>query len=398
MINKIIFFILVLFALFFPTKYYNIYHFVLLGGAGLLILIGSIKLSLSLYAKYFLMLTAIIILGSLISSIYLGSDFFKNITEVFRFLPVILFLLNYKSIEFNKKELDILFFVYTFLVSILCILQYVGFESVLNLSKIYGSELQVENSLILSSRAIGLSTGPGNNGALFSILYVYFLSGFLFFKNKKIINSFCMLLCLISVILSQSQTSLVSVGLVTVFSLILIFFLDNKKFFNIYVFSMIGIMFLGLSFVFIKYLDKFGYLVSLFDEGLSRNSYQVRMDKVDEVVNLSFSNPIMFWLGYGKDLVPNSSALDNEYIFYLGVYGFLSILLMVLFYFNFIMFVFNNKKYYSDFLLCLVVFLGAIMAWPSSFTLDPRLLFIFTILMIFSLREKNLLNKERDVF
>ncbi|WP_180062669.1 hypothetical protein [Acinetobacter sp. YH12114] len=396
MINKILFLMLVIFALFFPTKHYDIYHFSLLGGSVLLLLLTEFKVSLNFYAKYFAVLIFIITIGSFVSSIYLGADFFKNITEVFRFLPVLLLLLSYKVINFNKNQLDVVLYFYAFLVSTICLLQYLGVEAVLNLSKIYGSELQVENSLLLSSRAIGLSTGPGNNGALFTILYIYFFSSFLFFKENKIINSIFMFLCVLSVILSQSQTSLVALGFSSIFSLILILILDKKKFFNTSVFCIVFAMAFSFVFLFVKNLSKFGYLISLFNEGLSRNSYQVRMDKVSEVVDLSFSNPIMFFIGYGKDLVPNSTALDNEYVFYLGVYGFISVILMVLFYLSFILFIFRANKIYSDYVLCIMIFAGAIIAWPSSFTLDPRLLFILTILMIFSLREKEFYRNNRD--
>ena len=142
--------------------------------------------------------------------------------------------------------------------------------------------------------------------------------------------------------------------------------------------------------IFYKFLNKFGYLISLFEEGLTRNSYKIRVEKMDAVLDFSFSNPIMFFFGYGKDLVPNATALDNEYAFYLGVYGAFSLMLLFVFYLYFLTSVFNKNKNFPDFLLCLTVFAGLIIAWPSSFTLDPRLLFIFTIYLIFSLREKNI--------
>lgn len=390
MINKIIFLILIFFALFFPTKYYSIYHFVLLGGASLLILINGVKLNISFYARYFLILIVLIVFNVFVSSIYLGSDFFRNATEIFRFLPTLLFLLCYRAININRQNIYFLFCSYTSVVTIICCLQYLGFESVLNLSRIYGSELQVENSLIISSRAIGLSTGPGNNGAMFTILYVYFLSNFLFFKERKSINIIFMLLCAVSVVFAQSQTSLVAISLVTLFSLVILFIIDKRKVLNFYVFFVFFNVILGMGVIFYKFLNKFGYLISLFEEGLTRNSYKVRVEKMDAVLDLSFSNPIMFFFGYGKDLVPNATALDNEYAFYLGVYGAFSLMLLFVFYLYFLTSVFNKNKNFPDFLLCLTVFAGLIIAWPSSFTLDPRLLFIFTIYLIFSLREKNI--------
>lgn len=387
MINKVLFCILALFVLFFPTKYYVEFHIIYLFIVFLLLFVNRFKLNYSLYSNYFSILIVLICTSSLLSSIYLSSDFLRNFTEVFRFIPSLLLLLMFKGLAVNIKFVNFILSIYTIIVSLFCFLQYIGYSPVIAFSSIYGSDLQVEHSLLASNRALGLSTGPGNNGALFSILYTYYLISIICLTEKKIFNVLLLVLCILSILFSQSQTALVVIAMTTIFSIFMMFLKNRKKMFNFYNFSIIGMILLLTPYFLFKNLDKLGYLISLFDQGLSRNSYQVRMYKNDLVYDLVFSNPFFFFLGYGKDLVPNATALDNEIIFYLGVYGAISVLLLIVFYLSFFIVFLKNKFSYWNFLLCAIVFAGSILSWPSGFTLDPRILFIFTLFLIISLKK-----------
>jgi len=130
--------------------------------------------------------------------------------------------------------------------------------------------------------------------------------------------------------------------------------------------------------IFLKYSDKLKYLFTLFEYGTSRSSYVAREEKTQGVIDLIRENNFFLIFGHGKDYIEGSSSMDNEYVFLIAVYGLLVTLLILFLYLYSIVFAWVNKSLFS-YLVLFTLFCGLIIAWPSSFITDSKLMFIFVI-------------------
>src|SRR5690606_15570057 len=73
------------------------------------------------------------------------------------------------------KTLTNVFFVYAVICFIVSIAQFLGYGYVDPVTSLYGSSLHTDVSLGMSSRALGLSSGPGQNGAMMVVLFTFSL-------------------------------------------------------------------------------------------------------------------------------------------------------------------------------------------------------------------------------
>lgn len=387
-------YVLAFLVLFFPSKYFILYHAIII--SFLLVYIFLLKkktvIDNSLLLKIVFLLMVWIAIDSILVSIFFLNDAFRNLSEFFRFIPLLLLLCSFNSEPIDKKTITKVLFFYVVVVCSVCLLQFKGVSFINVITQFYNDPRQVENSLEISRRALGLSTGPGSNAVILVIIYSYFLALFYSDKNSKniIFYMVTLLLSAFGILLSQSQTGFVVLILITLYSLFfnLLFPSSSKARKKIILLSVIIIICVIL--IITKYWEDLRYLLSLFDYGLERSSYQKREEKVATVIELiTTSSIVLFLVGYGKDYIPDSAALDNEFIFLLSVYGLAVFLCILLLYFSVIIKSYILKGKDSNLqVLHFVIVSGIILSWPSSFLLDPRILVLLSIFISIYLRNK----------
>ena len=145
------------------------------------------------------------------------------------------------------------------------------------------------------------------------------------------------------------------------------------------------------------------YLSSLFALGLSRNSYQARIQKSTDILNSFHDNPLVLLLGHGKDYFGSiAGAMDNEYLFIYACHG-LIVLLIVLGVYVFYTVNLAIRGYSSDANLrwsysChLLSIAGIILAYPSSFILYPPAMAVIGIAIGFCSTTTNIGFKPRPL-
>lgn len=380
-------------ALFIPTRFFDIYHIFLIGSLLLLAVVYKFDIINDTGLIFFLMFLFLIVVSIFVGSLYYQSDPIRNFTEIVRFFPLLILILSLRKIDpsYVIRCVSLVFFVYSFLCLIVSFFQVNLISFIDPVTNIYGSTHQVEFSLGISSRALGLSSGPGQNGAIMAIVFSFSLGQLLIGRNKLLSVSTAFL-SFVTIILSQSQTAfIVSLGVASYSLLFSIFFLDKKYKSKAikYVFLFLPVGFFSL----IYFKNSLNYLFTLFSHGLERSSYQARLRKTEYLYNMITDNVYSLIFGHGKDYFgPVSGHMDNEYMFYLGVYGLFSTIFIICLYVFLLSRPYFLKKEFIlnsnfNFSLHLIIVAGVVLAWPSSFILDPRVFFIVSFLYVMSKRE-----------
>lgn len=377
-INSKIFTVLIYFILFFPAKYLNVYYILLLFIMFVFSILNRKNLQLSEILKIFIFIFSGVILSVSLPVFFLHSDIFRNFPEILRFIPVILIILNYKNINLDDNDLFKIFSVYIVINLIVSYMQFSNYPAIGMVSNIYSSDLHIEYSLNGASRALGLSPGPGPNGSISAILSIFYLIKYFYsdkYKRSSIVLYFISLSC---VLLSQSQTAFIASVISTI--LIIGFFavgkLDKSRLKKLLLFVIILVP--TVFFVFFKYIDQLKYLFTLFEFGTSRSSYVAREEKASNVISLIRENNFFLIFGHGKDYIEGSSSMDNEYVFLIAVYGLIVTFAVFFLYFYSIVFAWINRSIFS-YLVIFTIFCGLIIAWPSSFITDSKLMLIFVV-------------------
>lgn len=383
-------------VLFFPSKYLEV--FIVLIILSVLLIGFTYKFVLLKVNSFlaFIVFYILLIMSVFIGMFYYGLDPIRNFTEIIRFFPIFLLFFAIKNIPESDfiKCITNIFLIYTVSNFIVSMAQIALMGFVDPITNIYGSDFQREISLGISSRALGLNSGPGQNGSIMAITFIFAISQAIIndYKYRSLITA---VLSFLVIVLSQSQTSFIvslAGGLYAlVFALLFMDRNSKKKALNYVIFAVpIGLYFL------IKYSEDLKYLFTLFSHGLERNSYQERLKKTDYILDLIFDNPVPLILGHGKEYFgPVSGHMDNEYIFYLGVYGLLSTTIIILLYIYVLLLPYmyktrDIKKNKLLFSLHMIVVIGVVMAWPSVFITDARIAFIFAfIYLMFVSTSKN---------
>ena len=222
----------------------------------------------------------------------------------------------------------------------------------------YQSSFHLENALGISKRALGLYPDPTTHGLAMGLLALFFLG---YTVNSKDTHRLIASLTALSLVaMSQSQTAFIS----TVLGIVTLFFFKVITQPTLRVTILLGALFGGALALLLRYAEELSYLFLLFKVGLNRNSFQRRIQKREDSLEIMHDEPLGVVLGWGKDyLGSTSAALDNEYLFVYLVYGlpglflFLAILVALLI---------HGILTKSHVLLASTV-LGVVAAYPASF-------------------------------
>ncbi|VEH57124.1 Lipid A core - O-antigen ligase and related enzymes [Providencia rustigianii] len=376
-------------TLFFPAKYFDLYHIVVIIPLILLGITSKPTKGLALYITIIIIIYWIF--TSWIRSLVTG-EILKDLSEIFRFIPLaLLFLFRKNFININKSFISIVT-LYLWINFLICILQYLFKDSSIityTISIFYNSEVHLQESLLLNSRALGLSPGPNSNGIMCLLLTLFII--FKFNVNHyfdRLLKYSTILIGTFSILLSQSQTAFLTFFIIATY--ITILYLVKKPFFIIPLVLVIlsaSILFLNLNLL-QKLEDKQGglyYLSTLFKEGTERSSYKIRIEKRERIINSALETPEFVFIGWGKDYFGSkSSATDNEHIYIALVYGpliwFSLILVAFLYGLKYtILFLKRNNK---DYLFKSSIILGwVVISIPAAFITDPQILILSALFL-----------------
>lgn len=384
-LNSLVYFFIGSF-LFFPNIYFQyifIYSFLFVG---LILFNKLVYFKKHEYLTIFFIISILYTFGVIRIFIFNLSDL-RDFIEIGRIVFIFLIFFVFTKIRFDLNILLKIINFYIILDFLLSISQYLSLNIsfIILLQKFYSSEYHLVSALGISRRSLGFSTDPSSHGlmilVLLSVLIVYYVK---FDETNKKMTVIALLLGIVTIFLSQSQTAFI--GLVLLLMGVLIYYLFKQKNSKYYLKFIATISFLIIALV-VYVLSELRYLMTLFELGLERSSYVKREDKVDYLLSISYEHPIGMIIGYGKSFFGSySTAMDNEHIYILLVYGLPVYILFVLILCYFLVkLIISNDKYLQLFVIPLL--LGFPLAWPSSYYLVPKITLILIIL--YSLHRNN---------
>ncbi len=348
----------------------------------------------SIYSKLTIYLSCFIFFTSGIRFITSFDVNFRDYLEGLRYLPLLLIFLALN--KWKKLKLENLIdavFVYLLIDALVSYLQFnslnlYGIKNAVQL--IYNSDHHYRISLGIANRTLGLSTGPGDHGAIIFVVFIIMICGLFLLKTRKTISIIGTVISFLVILSSQSRTVFVAMSLssLTVVSFLLIKRSQASKFIVRGILVTVG----GLFVVFFNkindFLENYRYLSTLFTRGLEINSYVAREEKW--TLFISATQEKFYWLpiGWGKDFFGQSSgAMDSEYIYIYCVYG---VLVFTIFVGLLIKFFFSTAfklllssslvNYKYNFLLFVIMSGGIVVSFTSSFLLDQRISYLLALI------------------
>ncbi len=259
----------------------------------------------------------------------------------------------------------------------------------LQVSQLFINEVHYNSAYLLAKRIPGISPGPGQQGVICCITSLYFLSQWAFSSDVKTkLRSLTLFFANFAlVILAQSQTAFVAMGLMTllIFLIRIIARMPRMKL------GLKGIAaILGAVTMFYSLARYYGlaYLETLFTHGTSRSSFQRRIEKWNDILDRCFDSPEWTFVGHGKDYFGAlSSAMDSEFLYFYAVYGILLFLLLIAGYILLISESIHQmltRNYFGSAVLASIAGSGIIFSISSSFLLDPKVCLIAILCVIFA--------------
>ena len=382
-------YLLLFLILFFPLKLFLPYHIIIALVAILAIVIRR-KIEVNTSAAAVAAFTVFLLLTSIFRSLYLNINNPRDYIEIFRFIPLLLLLLIQKAIKFDRANLEKIFFWYVSIDFVISIAQFLRFDFINIITSLYAAGHHAEKSLLISSRALGLSSGPGQHGSLITFLFVFFLAG-IFFKRSRY-NVIGVIIASICILLSQSQTAFIAmVG--SSISILLYYIFSGKVSQKLKALRLWLVMTIASASLIGYFFQELRYLASLVEQGTDRSSFQIRLEKAQFVYDGINKVPELLITGYGKDYWGSfSAAMDNEYLYVLAVYGIviLCISIAIVFVYLFRGFLLRSAK--EDKSIYFIILTGLVIAYPTAFFTDPRII----LLLLFVVLSKQFISEPGD--
>jgi hypothetical protein len=225
-------------------------------------------------------------------------------------------------------------------------------------SRFYQSDFHVENALGISKRALGLFTDPTTHGLAMGLVALVFLGDTVTRKGRR--GPVGLLAALLIVVLAQSQTAFIA----TVVGMATFFFVNLVTRPTLRGVTLLVALFGGAAALLLRFAEELKYLSLLFQVGLKRNSFHLRVLKRDDSLEIMHDEPIGMLLGWGKDyLGSTSAALDNEYLFVYLVYGLPGLVLFLVSLLAILIYAIRTQQH----VLLAATMLGIFAAYPASF-------------------------------
>lgn len=363
------------------------------------------KPKLNKYTNFLFLIIAYLVATSIIRLILSGEFHLRDFNESARFLPfMILFLYKESFSKLKLSEMIDSLLVYTIFDLVVSLLQKLRFDwlgVIRYISNLYNSPKHIAISYELNDRILGLSSGPGQHGVIFAMIFVLVFTCMLFFRIDKIKSSIILAGSLIIVMLSQSRTSFIAL-LLSIIVLIPCYIMINKKTLSNSKNKVLFLVFSIISMVSIMFNTKrLKYLFSIFNFEKVIHSLSKRINKASTILNIGLDeNPLLIIFGYGKQFFGTmSSAMDNEYLYFILVYGVVPTVIFLYIALKQItdtISLLSRRIVSPNIVLSLILIFGLVVSFAGSFYADLRatILLAFIILLvqskdIFVLREFN---------
>lgn len=337
----------------------------------------------------FLLLTAFVLWGALLRSFAFHGTNPRDYIEVARFMPVILVYMGlYKWRRLRMESIVDAAFIYLLIDGVVSFLQYTGqdFLGVAGLaSHLYSAEHHYIRALGISHRALGLSPGPGQHGAILFILATVMLYGTFTLRSRSLACLLGWMVAIFGVLLSQSQTTFV-VTVAIILGVLFSFLFRGTRRQQKKAAVLLSIIGISSVYVFALITSHFRYLFSLFIYGLGRSSYQAREEKWMELFSKAMEQPGWILVGWGKDYFGAvSGAMDSGLLYIFLVYGITVFSIFVFFLVRFLVSSFRKviiRKNAGDyrFLLFFLMLGGLVYSWPGAFFTSPNVLLFLALI------------------
>jgi hypothetical protein len=336
----------------------------------------------------FIVLTVFVLFGALLRSIVFGGGNPRDYLEAARFLPLILvFASPFRWQRLRIEALVDAALAYLAIDVVLSLLQIGGLDPagiVSRLERIYSSPTHLETALGISGRALGLSPGPGQHGAVLFVITTVMLYGLLILPNRKIRCLLGFLVGIVAVLLAQSQTAFV-VTIAVSLGLLGLFVVRGDRRSRRVAGLLLAAFAVSSTYVVAVIATRFRYLFLLFVYGLGRSSYHRRQDRWADILGRAFEHPAWLPLGWGKDYFGSvSGAMDSDLLYIFSVYGAVVFAIFLVVIVRFLWNTLRNvilRGSLSDhrvLLFCLLLG-GLVFSWPNAFFTAPNILLLLAI-------------------
>jgi hypothetical protein len=367
--------ILILIVFLIPSKQIEIYIITL--SLMQLILFPKMKISKNL-------LIIFSIFSTYIATITLiDSANFRNLTELMRFLPLLLLTRFYGKLDADASHTVLYSIFYlAILVGVISCVQIISPNNPISnaIAETYNTTGHYTKSFIGNNRASAVGTGPGQAGALGALVFSAACASLLHAKrSKRKLSIVAMFSSVIIVLAAQSQTALITIIVISTISYLLNFSKITMAFhICVLMLALSGANLLNR----ISNIYNIDYLMTLFVHGLARSSFVKRVDKWSEMIGAVQDRPFLWIMGVGKDFHGvKSAATDSDWVYLLTVYGIIPTILV----FSAVIYVFIQRIKTSNFsveLKFLTVSCGVIISLASAFLFDVKIVMIFILITV----------------
>lgn len=384
-LKKILFFFLLIFVLFLPTKSFYIFYLAILPLVTVLWLISEKNFKICIFSSFVIVFWLFIFT---FRSMYFGN--LEDFKELLKLVMVLMVFSIRSSVRFER--LNSVFLVFVFLNFSIAFFQFFKIDYlgiVNNLKYLYSADKHVEASLsYFVPRALGLSSGPGQQGVVGLFFLVYFSSLRFLNEDKRLFVLCAIFVSILTILFSQSKTIIVAlfVGVFVIF-ICSLFRLSYMK--KIWFLLISGFSFCFFLFFKEKIVEKFPEIARIFEYGLNVSSFQSRMSNWRAVLQPAFEvdNWFFYIFGVGRSGLEyfrlNNLPYDSDYVYFYinyGLVGFFFIIGLYIFLLFNVWHFFGYKNYYVKFLQYLTVF-GAVSSFSLNFVIDPRVYFLFSLFL-----------------
>ena len=325
------------------------------------------------FDKVFSILILLFFLSSLFSSM-INKFGFSEMMYCFRFFKFFLFfIMTCHVVKNNMPAID--FFI-KFIFIILLIINTIQILNPFNLSDyigyFYPHHKHLFSGIGISSRLFGTMVNPNDNGVLWIIFVVYFMSKY--FYKKKIHDLIYLSICVLAIFLTQSRTAFIA--LLTVSILYLLCF--KIKMSTLLFFSFI----LSIGLIFIYILNLKHLMQVFFNNPLEIHSFQLRYEVWQKMIEI-WKHKILFGYGYFKQAIKVFGGYpDNEYFNILVKQGIIGLLLYIsIFLYPFIIFWKKRKQVYHALLGILMPAGLSVFAITNFTIMNVRLGLLYFVFM-----------------
>ena len=334
------------------------------------------KIRIDKFSIFICLLCFTIFLSTLHSNAFgISSSDYRNYIEMVKYFQFVPYLILLNSINRQGMDKVIIYFIKlsSFLYLTIFLLQLLNPGNLgYIVSVFYLGSGSVHLVGIESGQRLPITGSNPNSGAVIGCFFIFFYITQVF-KNKKISYFIILALIMLSVVMTQSRTTLV--GLVVCIIVFILFSKANLKFKTSIVFSIPIIVFLLYNYLNLDYI-KYGvqYLV----EG-NNDSVNVRLDTFQIAKEAFLKSP---WLGTGPSKDEFGSTLDSEYILIFMRYGLIGCLVFSLFIISLLWVGFKNISRSSGLILFLYTILTLIVMLTNNAYSGYQLMSITILLLV----------------